>query len=168
VSFLEQNAMETLIRRQVEQLFAQQFIAKANARARVTRGSTGAPAQAIPATGGVFTINMDAEDFDTDNMFDIAAPTRLTIKTPGAYAIWTYMSVTPNVASAAWVHQPYLRINGSILLSGIAYPIATASLHISMAFEIRFLAVNDYIESAVAVSGASGVSAATLGAVRLG
>lgn len=164
MSYMEQNAMETFIRREVENLFAQQFVAKATARARTSRTPTTFNAVAAPS---VNVIPMELEDYDTDNMADITgAPTRLTIKTPGVYLFWgNALFQPPGVASYT---QTFLRYNGSTTVMGSMLAESQGTANLGTTMDVRVCAVNDFVELVLQVSGAGPVTAATLGAVRLG
>lgn len=170
MSFLEQNAMETLIRRQVDQLFAQQYLARTTARAKITRAN--ATGLAIPANA-LFIATMDTEEYDTDNMVDLATlPTRITVKTAGTYVFWSQANVSNPPASAMYL-QTVLRFNGVTVILGTAQLSSVTLPEAGFAFDIRPMGVNDYVEAGMVVNVAGvttspNVGPLVLGAVRLG
>lgn len=107
--------------------------------ARATRSTN----QSIP--NNVLTpISFDAEVWDTDSIWEIANPTRLTCKTVGVYAMWGGMIYSfHGTGYRDWD----IRLNSVTYIS--AYrdkSLGALKNHYSSVSGIYKLAVNDYIE----------------------
>ena len=109
--------------------------------AHLTRAAAQSVNHATPTA-----LSFDTEDADTDGLFTIAAPTKITIVHAGLYVITTY--ALPATAGA-YIASSTIRLGGATTLgvnnvAGVAAyapnPTATA---------IRYLAAADYIESVV-------------------
>lgn len=75
----------------------------------VPRARVGQVTGAVTTNGGDMTLSFDAlgdTGYDTDAMFALDTPTRLTIRSPGLYAVWQYVNFPLSGAGAnrqSWV-----------------------------------------------------------------
>lgn len=143
MSFLEQNAMETFIRRRVDELFATQYLSKSNAAARVVKTST----TSVPV-GATSAVTWDTETIDRDNMFDGAnTPTRLTIKTAGIYIVGGELYVQALSGTATHIGRAYPRFNGVTAGAGVSVPASNETDNQYPFTDLAVLGVNDYVEA---------------------
>lgn len=77
--------------------------------------------QAIPTGFGVTAVTLTVEDFDTEDIFDVGQPTRLTIQRPG---VWLFTGSAQFVTNATGGRQVQIRKNGTttVLQSASAPP----------------------------------------------
>lgn len=107
-------------------------------KATVTRSANTA---SIGGSGSTHVVSWDVEEVDTNGIFDIATPTRLTVKTPGDYVISVNLSFTSLPALNGDVH---VRKNGSEILGYSTFGQNEATIP-PLVIEERFVA-GDYIE----------------------
>lgn len=100
--------------------------------------------QSIPGTGTWTPISFNTEVKDTDSIFDLAAPTRLTARTAGWYTI-TGSFVWPGTAGGNY-RLGGIRKNGGGLLAQATSPFGTGTYpRVSLA-AVEFMNVGDYVE----------------------
>lgn len=78
--------------------------------ARVTAASGGTG----PAVGFSTTLEFDTTEYDTDSMFDIGSPTRLTVKTAGVFLFTAAAKITA-VSGKQMIFQLGWQVNGAAL-----------------------------------------------------
>jgi hypothetical protein len=129
--------------------------------------ATNSPSVAAPATARALTFA--AEDWDTDNMFTLSSPKRLTVVTPGVYALEGHFAV----ANPATGFTAVIRRNGTdgstagLLTAATGCQSgATGEIHASASTHVR-LAAADYIELAIYHGGVTTVQQAFLSAAWL-
>jgi len=108
-----------------------------NPCARVYRSS----AQNIPS-GVATAISFDNEQFDTDNIWAIGAPTRLVCRTAGKYQITAHLRWADN---AVGLRQVIVMING-VLAIVIVSDVAFGANQLQVLSTLYHLAVNDFAE----------------------
>lgn len=86
-------------------------------KARVRPAATLYYLNGTPYTAGVAVIpSFGLEVLDTDNMFTLAAPTILTINTPGTYLV-NFLSAS-NMSSTNTSHKAEILLNGATVATG--------------------------------------------------
>jgi len=95
------------------------------------------------------------EDFDTDTMFDIGTPTRITIKTAGKYAYGAALKVTTKIDTGV-----HVKLNGTtvIIENGASSVNEGTGCSVSGIYEF---AVNDYLEVFAYSNGVANTTADT-------
>lgn len=93
-------------------------------------------------------LTFSAEEFDTDAIFDISSPTRLTVKTAGIYRISGYCAFVFNTTG---VRKILIRQSGSAILCLLnVMPVTISNTLTTMMVETTVdMAVNDYVEMEV-------------------
>ncbi|MEX2103082.1 MAG: hypothetical protein WD805_03895 [Gaiellaceae bacterium] len=102
--------------------------------------------QAVPS--GTFTkVTFDVETYDTDGMFDPAAPTRLTVKTPGVYLVTGAVRWDPNATGSRSIGIVRNDIGIAFLAADTRDAVATASTATRQNVStVARLAAGDYVE----------------------
>jgi hypothetical protein len=103
--------------------------------------------QNVPDNGFVAVI-FESERFDTDNMFDISNPTRITFNTPGFYLVGGTLEFEPN-ATASGPRNLSITLNGTTAINsgetfhGPNFPYPEADLETNTVYLFQ---AGDYIE----------------------
>lgn len=133
---------------------------------RITRVTTLATTNNTPET-----VPFTAEVFDTDNMWDVGNPTRITFNTAGVYSFganWQWPSNTTGRRGGDWFYTPF---NGVPPFELIEEDVQTTSGVFRRQLNYQwFFQVGDYIELDVTQSsgGALNLNAASAWAVYHG
>jgi hypothetical protein len=99
-------------------------------------------AQSI-ASGTWTPLSFDSERWDTDNIFDVANPTRFTCRTSGKYLANFTVGVASN---ATGVREWAIRVNGSTYHGLVLTPAASGAGTYGGATVVLDLTVGDYVE----------------------
>jgi hypothetical protein len=122
----------------------------------------------IPDTTST-AVTFDGEVWDSDTMIGIIAhPTRVTIVTPGIYAVTSYTAWPSNATGVRWA---WVQRSGAELITGLELPGSAVSLHgtaISTSAIVSLVA-GDYLELQVGQTsgGALNLNAARLAVQRI-
>lgn len=114
-------------------------------------------------TNTAAAISFNTEEFDTDNMWDSGAPTRLTANTAGYYLVGGNLSVL--VGANNYFASVSLQKNGSTFAVERMPPAGTATVKMFFLCPQRvvYLEANDYVEMIAQTTGSVTTDPATYG-----
>lgn len=113
--------------------------------------------QSIPGASALTALTFNSVRQDTDDMFNLAQPTRLTVKVAG----WYVCSGHCRLGSAGVVDSErilFLRVNGASIAGNNYFPPRTTDVSYMSVSRVIFLNANDYLELAIVNSAAGAIN----------
>lgn len=112
-------------------------------------------------------VSWTGENFDTDNMWNIGNPTRITIMTAGLYLVTAYVGWSSGTAGSYRHAGIYVNNNTGLIVSVLTVPAATAGITTVSLAGLYLFTASDYMQLKLQSGEAENVSCCALTALRM-